>query len=636
MSSPDPTDPVPRPTAPGDDATVVMGGVSSPGPAAPALPGDNPLPVGSVLQEYVIEGLIGEGGFGIVYRARDTQLGRVVALKEYMPSALAARTQHGLVGVRSERHRDTFELGRRSFVNEAQLLAAFDQPSLVKVYRFWEQNGTAYMVMPYYQGPTLKQWLLEHGSPSEAWLLALLAPVIDALEVMHHNRCYHRDIAPDNILLLQGGATQMGGMTQAGADNGAVRPVLLDFGAARRVISDATQALTVILKPGYAPIEQYAESSSMKQGAWTDVYALCAVLYAAVTGRAPTPSVSRIVTDELVPAVQAGAGRYTPEFLAVIDAGLAVRPDQRPQDMAALRAMLQSFAPPVARRAGDRSMPAPLVDLPPGPPTKAPTSDGFFEKTEVTPRPGAPAPVAAAARASRTPLVAGGAAALLLAVGGAWWAMRPGPVPAPLPEPAPTPVVAATPAAPAPAPVPAPPPPEPFTVVGALQDIVRNADPLLGVNVLADKSQLTIGKDRLQFRVKSKESGYIYVFLSGTDKSHFYLLFPNEIDKANRIEANTELQLPRRSWAISAGGPPGVNHIVTVVSRHPRDVGAAGLKGAGADIPEFDLARAEQLWATRQPGQSPFIGAVRCDAGAACDPGYGASLLEVEEVARGK
>jgi len=609
----------------------------------PQVHGDNPLPIGHKLQEYVIEGLIGEGGFGIVYLARDTQLGRVVALKEYMPSSLASRANGGLVSVRSERQRETFELGRRSFVNEAQLLAAFDQPSLVKVYRFWEQNGTAYMVMPYYQGPTLKQWLLEHGSPPESWLLALLAPVLDALEVMHHNRCYHRDIAPDNILLLQQQGTQVGGTD-------AVRPVLLDFGAARRVISDATQALTVILKPGYAPIEQYAESSSMKQGAWTDVYALCAVLYAAVTGRAPTPSVSRIVNDELLPAVEAGAGRFTPEFLAVIDAGLAVRPEHRPQDMAALRAMITSVSPPVARRAsdrgGERSAPLPLVDLPPPPAPKPPPSDGFFDKTQVIDRPDTrpaalppPAVPAAPAPASKTPLIAGGAVALLLAAGGAWWAMSPKPQ---APEPAPAPVVAATPApvaaapAPAPAPVPAPPPAEPFTVVAGLQDIVRHADPLLGVNVLADKSSLTIGRDRLQFRVKSKEAGYLYVFLSGTDKSHFYLLFPNEIDKNNRIDANTEVVLPRKSWAITAGGPAGTNHIVTVVSRHPRDLGSVGLRGAGDEIPEFDLAKAEQLWAARQPGESPFVGKAVCEGGAACDPGYGASLLEVDEVAKGK
>ncbi len=141
------------------------------------------MPIGHALQEYVIEGLVGEGGFGIVYLARDTRLGRNVALKEYMPANLATRGANHTVSVRSERHRETFDLGLRSFVNEAQLLASFDHPSLVKVYRFWEANGTAYMVMPFYQGPTLKKWLPNWASRrTKRWLLALLAPMIDALE----------------------------------------------------------------------------------------------------------------------------------------------------------------------------------------------------------------------------------------------------------------------------------------------------------------------------------------------------------------------------------------------------------------------------------------------------------------------
>jgi serine/threonine protein kinase len=605
--------------------------------------GGNTLPLGHRLQEYVIEGLIGEGGFGIVYLARDTQLGRVVALKEYMPSSLATRGDDHQVSVRSMRHRETFELGLRSFVNEAQLLASFDHPSLVKVYRFWEQNGTAYMVMPYYQGPTLKQWLTEHGARAdEGWLLALLHPLIDALEAMHHERCYHRDIAPDNILLLQQSSTQMGRQ--------AVRPVLLDFGAARRVISDATQALTVILKSGYAPIEQYAESTSMKQGAWTDVYALSAVLYAAITGRAPLPSVSRMVTDDMVPASQAGAGHYSREFLAAIDQGLAVRPENRPQDMAALR-QLFSFGlgtPTVAA-----SAPAPLSTL---------ADDGA---TVVVPRPLAPpppvstpAPRPAAAPAPVPPIrllnpdpsapsrrgvyVAGGLAVAALAAAAWWFGLREAPArgagaPIGTAEPVGAPATAAVRPAdpPASAVVPPPPPPaQPFSVVAAMQDIVRQGDPLLGVNVLADKSAIVIGADKLQFRVKSSESGYVYVFLAGTDKGHLYLLFPNAIDKNNRIEVNKELVLPRKGWQITAGGPPGTDHIVTVVSRQPRDFSKAGLAASKDDIPEFDLGKAEQLWAARSPRENPFVGQAVCAGQASCDGTYGASLLTVEEVAR--
>jgi serine/threonine protein kinase len=221
------------------------------------------LPVGTRLHEFEITGVIGEGGFGVVYAAHDHSLDRAVAVKEYMPGALAHRTRGVTVSVRSERHRETFQLGLKSFVNEAKLLARFDHPSLVKVYRFWEANGTAYMAMPHYHGETLKSSLKALSTaPDEAWLRTLLDSVLDALAVIHGANVYHRDIAPDNIMLLDADV-----------------PVLLDFGAARRVIRDATQGLTVILKPGYAPIEQYAEVKSMKQSAWTDLYALAATVY---------------------------------------------------------------------------------------------------------------------------------------------------------------------------------------------------------------------------------------------------------------------------------------------------------------------------------------------------------------------
>ena len=603
-------------SAPDDDRTVVR-------TDAP-LDGGNSLPNGFRLQEYVVEGLVGEGGFGIVYLARDTQLGRVVALKEYMPATLATRGPQCEVSVRSARHRETFELGLRSFVNEAQLLAAFDHPSLVKVYRFWEQQGTAYMVMPYYEGPTLKQWLIEHGRPDEALLLSVAHPLIDALELMHHQRCYHRDIAPDNILLLNQQSTQFGGAAS-------MRPVLLDFGAARRVIGDATQALTVILKAGYAPVEQYAESKAMRQGPWTDVYALCAVLYASITGRAPLASVSRLVTDDLQPAVQAGAGRYSPQFLAAIDAGLAVKPDDRPQDMAALRALLpggHALGHSTSQLLGSSTRGG--LPVPPDLGASTVVAGGRSTRpAELMPDPRTKPP-------SRAGVYALAGLVLVAVAGAGWWFTGRAPAPAP--------VVAATPAsapavgaasAPSPAPVaaPAPPPAVPFGLVTALQDIVRHADPVLGVNALADKSQLRIGSDRLQFRVKSSEAGYLYVFLAGTDKTHFYLLFPNELDKNNRIELNREVVLPRAGWHITAGGPPGTDHIVAMVSRKPRDMAGIGVKKAGDQIPEIDLGLAEQLWSARSAAESPFAGKPVCDVGESpCDGSYGATLLVIDEV----
>ncbi|WP_290874146.1 serine/threonine-protein kinase, partial [Aquabacterium sp.] len=378
-------------------------------PSAPSGSG-NALPVGHRLHEFEIEGLIGEGGFGIVYLARDTTLQRTVAIKEYMPAALASRGPDLAVSVRSERQRETFALGLRSFVNEARLLASFDHAALVKVYRFWEDHGTAYMVMPFYEGPTLKNWLRERGhAPDEAWLKALLAPLLDALATLHADAVYHRDIAPDNILLL-----------------GADKPLLLDFGAARRVIGDATQALTVFLKPGYAPVEQYAEVPSMKQGPWTDVYALCAVLYAVIMGKAPPPSVGRMMKDDMVPLAEAAAGRYTAPFLAAIDAGLVVDPTQRIPDIPTLRDRLYAVRQPSAYElALNAHTPTILVPRPAAAPAAPPA-----RATSRTAR--APGPVHLQPRILPRILLGIGLAGLLAAGGAWWWRQRPAPAPAPV------------------------------------------------------------------------------------------------------------------------------------------------------------------------------------------------------------
>ena len=244
--------------------------------AVASLDSINALPVGHRLHEFELQGVIGIGGFGIVYRAFDHSLQRAVAIKEYMPSTLAGRTSRQQGSLLSQSHAETFAIGLASFVNEARLLARFDHPSLLKVHRFWEDNGTAYMAMPLYRGRTLRQWRQAlQGAPDEAWLRKVLDRLLGALEVMHREAVYHRDIAPDNILV---------------GDDGA--PVLLDFGAARRVISDRSQTLTAILKPSYAPLEQYAESTGMRQGPWTDFYALGATLHFLITGRPPMAATS--------------------------------------------------------------------------------------------------------------------------------------------------------------------------------------------------------------------------------------------------------------------------------------------------------------------------------------------------------
>ena len=163
--------------------------------------------------------------------------------------------------------------GLESFLGEARLLASFDHPALVKVHRFWRSNATAYMAMPYYPGRTLKDVRLEMtAAPGEAWLMGLIEPVLGALEQLHAHGVYHRDVAPDNILVLPDG-----------------RPVLLDFGCARRAVAGGSQWFTAHLKPQFAPLEQYADEGSVGQGPWTDLYSLGATLHFVVTGRAPPP-----------------------------------------------------------------------------------------------------------------------------------------------------------------------------------------------------------------------------------------------------------------------------------------------------------------------------------------------------------
>jgi Protein kinase domain len=304
----------------------------SPGPAVTE---HDALPPGTRFGEFEILRVLGVGGFGIVYLTQDHSLERQVALKEYMPAALASRGAGPMITVRSASFAETYAIGLRSFVNEARLLARFDHASLVKVYRFWEDNATAYMVMPYLQGITLRdaRKAMSHA-PDEAWVLGVIHPLLDALELLHHEGVYHRDIAPDNVLLPPVGA-----------------PILLDFGAARHVISDRTQSLTAILKPSYAPIEQYAEMTQMRQGPWTDLYALGAVMHFLLFGVPPAPATARAMQDDPEPVEQRVVPGVSQRLLDAVGWALRVRPLERPQSVAELRAALKGLAPVPARLA---------------------------------------------------------------------------------------------------------------------------------------------------------------------------------------------------------------------------------------------------------------------------------------------
>jgi serine/threonine protein kinase len=287
------------------------------------------LPANAVLAgSYRILRVVGSGGFGITYEAEDINLGTMVAIKEYYPVDFGDRDSTMSVRPKSERHKQTFEWGRSTFLQEARTLAQFEHPSIVRVTRVFEAHDTAYMVMRLEKGESLRDWLKSLGRPpTQEELDALVDPLLEALAMMHAADFLHRDIAPDNIIVRPDGT-----------------PVLLDFGSARRAVAEVSRSLTGIVKAGYSPPEQYSSDGRL-QGPWTDIYSLGATLYRAVTGTAPDEATLRFDHDRMASAQASSTGVYRRSFVAAIDACLKVRQSERPQSVAELRAMLLGEAP---------------------------------------------------------------------------------------------------------------------------------------------------------------------------------------------------------------------------------------------------------------------------------------------------
>ena len=223
--------------------------------------------------EYRIDRPLGQGGFGITYQGVDTRLNRPVAVKEFFPEGC---WREGSTVVSAGRwNSDTYSNAKQKFLLEGQTLGQFNHPGIVRVYYYFEENNTAYMVMEYLQGKTLAEVLKgRRGKLSEAEAVAYIAEVGKALSVLHSAQFLHRDIKPDNIMLAEDG-----------------RIVLIDFGAARDFTRDSTARYTTMLTPGYAPLEQYGRA--LKYGAFTDIYALGATLYHLLTGEAPVSAIER-------------------------------------------------------------------------------------------------------------------------------------------------------------------------------------------------------------------------------------------------------------------------------------------------------------------------------------------------------
>jgi serine/threonine protein kinase len=333
------------------------------------------LPAGHAVQEYRIERLLGVGGFGLTYLATDANLNLRVALKEYLPGDIALRAGDQSITPSSPDKAQDFEWGKGRFLDESRTLASFRHPNIIRVMRFFEANGTAYMVMEYVEGAPLPDWLKPRRPLAEGQVAALAGPLLEGLEAVHASGYLHRDVKPSNIYIREDGS-----------------PVLLDFGSARQRSTE----LTAIVSPGYAPFEQY--HSQGKQGPWSDIYAFAGVLYWMVTAEKPVEAAARVRKDTMPPAVQAAdRARFRPEFLAAIDWGLAPHEEDRPQTVAEWRDALlgSAAAEPNTRKA------------PPQPRAQQDFEHAFLQELEDTLAqhvgPIAPAMVRSAAKKAHSP-----------------------------------------------------------------------------------------------------------------------------------------------------------------------------------------------------------------------------------------
>ena len=292
----------------------------------------NALPAGYRLGEYEIQTVLGSGGFGITYKARDCNLGKSVAIKEYLPADFAVRDGRTTVKPKSSASKDDYDWGLTRFLDEARTLARFDHPHINKVLRYFQDNGTAYLVLEYIEGDMLSDLLKRKGRFNTVGLRRMLDELLDGLDAVHSAGYIHRDIKPANIIFRRDGSA-----------------VLLDFGAARQAIGKRSQTITSILTPGYAPVEQYLNTIDA-MGAWSDLYSLGVVAYRCLVGGDESilidaPSRAHLVQrgeleKDMPTAVKVGADNYPMSLLRAIDWAMKVDERERPQSVAEMRAVL--------------------------------------------------------------------------------------------------------------------------------------------------------------------------------------------------------------------------------------------------------------------------------------------------------
>lgn len=313
-------------------------------------PNRNPalLPYRALLtRKFVVGRTLGKpGGFGVTYLAWDAMLQTAVAVKEYLPRELASRAaDHTSIVLQSPRDSDRYDYGLEQFLREARTMAQIVHPNVVRIREFFRENNTAYLVMDYYDGMPLEEYVLGCGGElSEKAALQIMLPVLDGLAEVHRKGFLHRDIKPANIYITKAGA-----------------PILLDFGAGRFAAGQYSQTLSVILTAGFAPFEQYL--SKARHGPWIDVYACGATLYAITTGVVPQDAFQRHQSDELRAPIQVRP-TLTPQFSRTVMTAMAMDASQRPQTAEELRDMLlvtgaQALAPSLHPAAGAPEKPSP-------------------------------------------------------------------------------------------------------------------------------------------------------------------------------------------------------------------------------------------------------------------------------------
>jgi serine/threonine protein kinase len=279
------------------------------------------LTAGTQVRHYIIERVLGAGGFGITYLATHEVLSKKFAIKEYFPVEFSYRIGQTVRPTVSGA--ETYRWGLDRFLAEARALAQFKNPAIVDVLDVFEANETAYIVLAYERGASLRDWLERLGrTAGQDEMDRLLVPLLAALEEIHSQNLLHRDIAPDNILIREDGS-----------------PVLIDFGAAREQVRGAGASVSVLVKFGYSPPEQYS-SAAERQGPWSDIYALSATVYRAITGYKPPDATERLLSDLYRPAASLARGSFRKEFLEAVDLGLRLPASERPQTVGAWRRAL--------------------------------------------------------------------------------------------------------------------------------------------------------------------------------------------------------------------------------------------------------------------------------------------------------